>query len=152
MTSAPVLAMLSRTKEFVIYNDALKLGQCFYATWQGNCLHFQVVENSWKELSHLWFGISHNYICFKDLAAHLYGVSFEIYIDHKSLKYIFTQKELNMRQRRMLELMKDYDLTIIVTLGKLILWLMHWVKIWRSLAALITKQQRLLRDSKEIHS
>ena len=43
---------------------------------------------------------------------YLYGVSCEIFTDHKSLKYIFTQKELNMRQRRWLELMKDYDITI----------------------------------------
>jgi hypothetical protein len=35
-----------------------------------------------------------------------------IYIDHKSLKYIFTQSELNMRQRRWLELIKDYELEI----------------------------------------
>jgi hypothetical protein len=35
-----------------------------------------------------------------------------IYIDHKSLKYIFIQSELNMRQRRWLELIKDYDLEI----------------------------------------
>lgn len=35
-----------------------------------------------------------------------------MYTDHKSLKYIFTQKELNLRQRRWLELIKDYDLTI----------------------------------------
>jgi hypothetical protein len=32
-----------------------------------------------------------------------------IYTDHKSLKYIFTQSELNMRQRRWLELIKDYE-------------------------------------------
>ena len=32
------------------------------------------------------------------------------YTDHKSLKYIFTQKELNLRQRRWLELIKDYDM------------------------------------------
>ena len=36
----------------------------------------------------------------------------EIFIDYKSLKYIFTQKELNMRQRRWLELMADYDLDL----------------------------------------
>jgi hypothetical protein len=42
----------------------------------------------------------------------LYGAKCELYIDHKSLKYFFTQKELNMRQRRWLELIKDYDLTI----------------------------------------
>ena len=35
-----------------------------------------------------------------------------MYIDHKSLKYIFIQKELNMQQRRWLKLMKDYNLTI----------------------------------------
>ena len=34
----------------------------------------------------------------------------EMYTDHKSLKYIFTQKELNLRQRRWLELIKDYDM------------------------------------------
>ena len=43
---------------------------------------------------------------------YLYGESCEIFTDHKSLKYLFTQKELNMRQRRWLELLKDYDLNI----------------------------------------
>src|SRR5215216_3008189 len=42
----------------------------------------------------------------------------EIYTDHKSLKYIFTQKELNMRQRRWIELIKDYDLGIHYHPGK----------------------------------
>ena len=36
----------------------------------------------------------------------------EVFTDHKSLKYIFTQKELNLRQRRWLELIKDYDLSL----------------------------------------
>jgi hypothetical protein len=36
----------------------------------------------------------------------------ELYTDHKSLKYIFTQSNLNLRQRRWLELIKDYDLGI----------------------------------------
>ena len=44
---------------------------------------------------------------------YLYGVTFEIYTDHKSLKYIFDQKDLNLRQRRWLELIKDYDCTIL---------------------------------------
>jgi hypothetical protein len=39
-------------------------------------------------------------------------------MDHKSLKYIFTQSELNMRQRRWLELIKDYELEIRYHLGK----------------------------------
>ena len=42
-----------------------------------------------------------------------------IYTDHKSLKYIFTQKELNMRQRRWLELMVDYDVDLQYHPGKI---------------------------------
>jgi hypothetical protein len=42
----------------------------------------------------------------------------EIYYDHKSLKYIFTQTDLNLRQRRWLELTKDYDLGINYHPGK----------------------------------
>ena len=48
----------------------------------------------------------------------MYGEKCEIYTDHKSLKYIFTQKELNMRQRKWLELIKDYDRTINYHPGK----------------------------------
>jgi hypothetical protein len=36
----------------------------------------------------------------------------QVYTDHKSLKYIFTQNDLNLRQRRWLELIKDYDFEI----------------------------------------
>ena len=43
---------------------------------------------------------------------YLYGQKCDVYTDHKSLKYIFTQSELNMRQRRWLELIKDYELEI----------------------------------------
>ena len=49
---------------------------------------------------------------------YLYGELYEIYTDHKILKYFFTQKELNMRQRRWLELLKDYDCTIHYHHGK----------------------------------
>ncbi|KAI3776205.1 hypothetical protein L1987_45977 [Smallanthus sonchifolius] len=49
---------------------------------------------------------------------YLYRVKFTIYSDHKSLKYFFEQKELNMRQRRWLELLKDYDCEIIYHPGK----------------------------------
>ncbi|GJU73897.1 reverse transcriptase [Tanacetum coccineum] len=49
---------------------------------------------------------------------YLYGESCDIFTDHKSLKYIFTQRELNMRQRRWLELLKDYDTNIQYHPGK----------------------------------
>jgi hypothetical protein len=46
------------------------------------------------------------------------GNHYNIYIDHKSLKYIFTQSDLNIRQRRWLELIKDYDLEVHYHPGK----------------------------------
>src|SRR4029450_3310418 len=49
---------------------------------------------------------------------YLLGNVVHIYTDHKSLKYIFTQPDLNMRQRRWLELIKDYELEIHYHPGK----------------------------------
>ena len=49
---------------------------------------------------------------------YLYGSRFEVFSDHKSLKYIFDQKELNMRQRRWLEFLKDYDFNLSYHPGK----------------------------------
>src|SRR5437773_5886972 len=49
---------------------------------------------------------------------YLLGNVCHIYTDHKSLKYIFTQSELNMRQRRWLELIKDYNLEVHYHPGK----------------------------------
>jgi hypothetical protein len=49
---------------------------------------------------------------------YLYEQKCDVYTDHKSLKYIFTQSELNMRQRRWLELIKDYELEIHYHPGK----------------------------------
>ncbi|WMV09597.1 hypothetical protein MTR67_002982 [Solanum verrucosum] len=44
---------------------------------------------------------------------YLYGVHVDMFTDHKSLQYVFTQKELNLKQRRWLELLKDYDMSIL---------------------------------------
>jgi hypothetical protein len=49
---------------------------------------------------------------------YLYGHKCDVYRDQKSLKYIFTQPELNMRQQRWLEFIKDYELEIHYHLGK----------------------------------
>ena len=43
---------------------------------------------------------------------YLYGSKFTIFTDHKSLRYVFGQKELNMRQRRWMEILSDYDCNI----------------------------------------
>ncbi|KAL6199927.1 hypothetical protein ACLB2K_029709 [Fragaria x ananassa] len=49
---------------------------------------------------------------------YLYRERFDLFSDHKSLKYILSQKDLNMRQRRWMELIKDYDFTLQYHPGK----------------------------------
>ena len=49
---------------------------------------------------------------------YLYDEQFEVFSDHKSLKYIFTQRDLNMRQRRWMENLEDYDFTLHYHPGK----------------------------------
>ena len=49
---------------------------------------------------------------------YLYDEQFEVFSDHKSLRYIFTQQDLNMRQRRWMEYLKDYDFTLHYHPGK----------------------------------
>ncbi|CAN4114568.1 unnamed protein product [Withania somnifera] len=44
---------------------------------------------------------------------YLYGVRCEIFTDHRSLQYIENERELNARQRRWIELLKDYDISIL---------------------------------------
>jgi len=49
---------------------------------------------------------------------YLYGSQFQVFSDHKSLKYLFDQKEQNMRQRRWMEYLKDYDFELLYHPGK----------------------------------
>ena len=47
----------------------------------------------------------------------MYGVHVDVFTHHKSLQYVFTQKKLNLRQRRWLELLKDYDMSVLYHIG-----------------------------------
>ena len=49
---------------------------------------------------------------------YLYGVHVDVFTEHKSLQYVFTQKEFNLSQRRCLEFLKDYDISVHYHLGK----------------------------------
>ena len=49
---------------------------------------------------------------------YLYGEQFEVFLDHKSLKYIFMQRDLNMRKHRWLEFLEDCDFTLHYHPGK----------------------------------
>ena len=49
---------------------------------------------------------------------YLQGVHVDVFTDYKSLQYVFTQRELNHRQRRWLKLLKDYDMSVHYHPGK----------------------------------
>ncbi|WMV37327.1 hypothetical protein MTR67_030712 [Solanum verrucosum] len=55
---------------------------------------------------------------------YLYGVHVDVFTYHMSLQYVFSQKELNLRHGRWLELLKDYDMSILYHQVKLMLLLM----------------------------
>ena len=75
----------------------------------------------------------------------------KVYTDHKSLKYVFTQKELNMRQRRWLELMVDYDLDILYHPGKAnVVADALSRKSQASVNSIFTTQKEILRDLEEM--
>ncbi|KAL6277398.1 hypothetical protein ACE6H2_020999 [Prunus campanulata] len=114
LTTAPVLALPDNSGNFVIYSDASLQGLgCVlmqhdrviaYASRQLK-KHEQNYPTHDLELAAVVFAL-------KIWRHYLYGETCQIFTDHKSLKYIFTQKELNLRQRRWMELIKDYDCTI----------------------------------------
>ena len=82
---------------------------------------------------------------------YLFGEKCKVFTDHKSLKYIFTQKELNMRQRRWLELIKDYDLEILYHPGKAnVVADALSRKRQYGLTATITHQKELLEDMRRL--
>ena len=51
-------------------------------------------------------------IVLKHWGHYSYGVHVYVFTDHKSLKYVVTQSELNLRHKRFLELLKDYDISV----------------------------------------
>jgi hypothetical protein len=82
---------------------------CDDARRQSGSLCLETIEEAWAKLSYSWFRISCRCTHVEDL---------ETLYDNKSLKYIFTQRDLNLRQRRWLELIQDYDLNIQYHPGK----------------------------------
>jgi hypothetical protein len=85
---------------------------CVNARRESGGVLVSVVQDSRKELPTHDLELAGVVHALKTWRHYLYGQKYGIYTDHKSLKYIFTQSELNMRHRRWLELIKDYELEI----------------------------------------
>ncbi|XP_020102592.1 uncharacterized protein LOC109720121 [Ananas comosus] len=79
---------------------------------------------------------------------YLYGAQCEVFTDHLSLKYLFTEKELNLRQRRWLEFLTDYDFSIQYHLGKanVVADALSQKQSSAELSFMITRQDRLVEE------
>src|SRR5213080_5337139 len=91
---------------------------CFDARRKSCCICFMPMEKTRRALCNHDLELAFVVHALKIWRHYLLGNVCHIYTDHKSLKYIFTQSELNMRQRRWLELIKDYNLEVHYHPGK----------------------------------
>ena len=114
LTSAPVLALPNGRDGFVVYSDASRQGLGCVLMQNDRVIAYASRQLKKHEENYPTHDLELAAVVFslKIWRHYLYGVPCRIFIDHKSLQYIFTQKELNLRQRRWLELIKDYDCTI----------------------------------------
>ncbi|WVZ70428.1 hypothetical protein U9M48_019099 [Paspalum notatum var. saurae] len=120
LTSAPVLAQPDITKPFDVYCDASGSGLGCVLMQEGRVIAYASSQLRKHEVNYPAHDLELLAVVYalKKLRHYLLGNTCHIYTDHKSLKYIFTQPELNMRQRRWLELIKDYDLEVHYHPGK----------------------------------
>lgn len=120
LTTAPILVIPDSTLGFEVYCDASLKGlgcvlmqNCKVVAYASRQLrpHEENYPTYDLELAAVVFAL-------KIWRHYLYGAKFEVFSDHKSLKYLFDQKELNMRQKRWMEFLKDYDFELKYHPGK----------------------------------
>ncbi|GJU19527.1 reverse transcriptase [Tanacetum coccineum] len=120
LVSSPILTLPSGTGGYQIYSDASKKGLGCVLMQHGKVIAYASRQLKPYEENYPTHDLELAAVVFalKIWRHYLYGETCDIFTDHKSLKYIFTQKELNMRQRHWLELLKDYDANIQYHPGK----------------------------------
>ncbi|KAA3461996.1 DNA/RNA polymerases superfamily protein [Gossypium australe] len=120
LTEAPILVQPESGKEFVIYNDASLNGLGCVPMQEGKVVAYASRQLKPHEKNYPTHDLELAVIVFalKILCHYLFGEKCHVFSDHKSLKYLMTQKDLNLRQRRWLKLLKDYELMIDYHSGK----------------------------------
>ena len=120
LTSTPVLTLPEGNEGFEVYSDASRQGLGCVLMQHKRVMAYASRQLKKHELNYPTHDLELVAVIFalKTWRHHLYGATCRIFTDHKSLKYLFTQKELNLRQRRWMELLKDYDCTIDYHPGK----------------------------------
>jgi hypothetical protein len=120
LTIEPVLMMPNVERPFSIYCDASGQGLGCVLMQDGYVVAYasrQLRKDEEKYSTHD-FELAAKVHALKIWRHYIIGKRCEVYLDHNSFKYIFTQPDLNLRQQRWLELINDYDLGINYHLGK----------------------------------
>jgi hypothetical protein len=120
LTTSHVLAQPDITKAFDVYYDASGTGLGCVFMQDGRVIAYSSRQLCCHEEHYPMHDLELTVVvlALRTWRYYLLGNVVHTFTDHKSLKYIFTQANLNMRQRRWLELIKDYDLEVHYHPGK----------------------------------
>ncbi|KAI3754565.1 hypothetical protein L1987_54351 [Smallanthus sonchifolius] len=112
--NAPILALPKGTDDFVVYCDAFIQGLGCVLMQREKVIAYASRQLKIHEKNYTTHDLELGAVVFalKIWRHYLYGTKCTIYTDHKSLQHIFEQKELIMRQRRLVELLNNYDCAI----------------------------------------
>ncbi|GJW39177.1 putative reverse transcriptase domain-containing protein [Tanacetum coccineum] len=114
LCSAPILALPKGSEDFVVYYDASHKGLGAVLMQREKVIAYASRQLKIHEKNYTTHDLKLGSVVFalKFWRHYLYGTKCMVFTDHKSLQNILDQKELNMRQRRWLELLSDYDCEI----------------------------------------
>ncbi|GKB21121.1 putative reverse transcriptase domain-containing protein [Tanacetum coccineum] len=114
LCNAAVLALLDGPKDFVVYCDASGIGLGCVLMQRGKVIAYASRQLKIHKKNYTTHDLELGAVVFalKIWRHYLYRTKSVIYTDHKSLQHIFSQKELNMQQRRWIELFSNYDCEI----------------------------------------
>nr|GFA63129.1 putative reverse transcriptase domain-containing protein [Tanacetum cinerariifolium] len=120
IASAPILALPEGSEDFVVYCDASIKGLGMVLMQREKVIAYGSRQLKVQEKNYTTHDLELGAVVFalKIWRHYLYGTKCTMFTDHKSLQRILDQKELNMRQRRWLELLSDYDCEIRYHPGK----------------------------------
>ncbi|GJR92180.1 reverse transcriptase domain-containing protein [Tanacetum coccineum] len=120
LCSAPILALPEGSEDFVAYCDASIKGLGVVLMQRDKVIAYASRQLKIHEKNYTTHDLELGAVVFalKIWRHYLYGTKCTVFTDHKSLQHILNQKELNMRQRRWLELLSDYDCEIRYHPGK----------------------------------
>nr|GEZ34616.1 putative reverse transcriptase domain-containing protein [Tanacetum cinerariifolium] len=120
LCSAPILALPKGSENFIVYCDASHKGLGAVLMQNKKVIAYASRQMKIYEKNNTTHDLELGAVVFalKMWRHYLHGTKCTVFTDHKSLQHILDQKELNMRQRRWLELLSDYDRDIRYHLGK----------------------------------